>query len=29
MAPPAGATYDFHFPSMAAMVAAHEAELKK
>ena len=29
MAPPAGATYDFHFPSMAALVAAHEAAAKK
>jgi 2-haloacid dehalogenase len=27
MPPPEGATYDFCFPSMAAMVAAHQAEL--
>ena len=26
MAPPEGAGYDFHFPSMAAMVKAHQAE---
>ena len=26
MPPPAGAGYDFHFPSMAAMVEAHRAE---
>jgi 2-haloacid dehalogenase len=27
MAPPAGAAYDFQFPTMAAMAAAHQAEL--
>ena len=26
MAPPEGAAYDFHFPSMAAMAEAHRAE---
>jgi 2-haloalkanoic acid dehalogenase type II len=29
MAPPAGADYDFRFPSMAAMVEAHKAEVAK
>ncbi|HUZ63319.1 MAG TPA: haloacid dehalogenase type II [Acetobacteraceae bacterium] len=28
MAPPDGTGYDFHFTSLAAMVAAHQAELK-